>query len=176
MTDLPTDAPIDPAAVPPGAPPDAPSPRPGRGLKAALAVSVALNLAVLGLAAGAWFSDHGPHRGMPRDLSFGPFSEALGPEDRRALREGLFARAPDFKASREAARAEFEAMVVALRASPFDPAALKSALAAIEARNADRLALGRSLIEARLLAMTEADRRAFADRLERGYQRKPAKD
>ena len=40
----------------------------GRGLKIALAVSLALNLAVAGLVAGAWPSDHGPRRDMPRVL------------------------------------------------------------------------------------------------------------
>jgi hypothetical protein len=51
-----------------------------RGVKIALALSVALNLAVAGLAVGAWLSDDGPRRGMPRDLGFGPFSEALDPK------------------------------------------------------------------------------------------------
>jgi uncharacterized membrane protein len=152
-----------------------PPPRSGRGLKIALAVSVALNLAVAGLVAGAWLSDDGPRRGMPRDLSFGPFSEALTREDRRALREAFLARAPDdLRTARQAARAEFAAVVAALRASPFDPQALTTSLTAIETRNADRLALGRSLIEARLQGMTDAERAAFADRLDRGLGRRAA--
>ena len=61
------------------------SPAAPRGVKIALAVSVALNLAVAGLAVGAWLGD-GPHKGMPRDMSFGPFSEALDDADRRAIR------------------------------------------------------------------------------------------
>lgn len=151
--------------------PVAPAPS-GRGLKIALAVSVALNLAVAGVVAGAWLKD-GPSRGMPRDLSFGPFSEALGPEDRRALRKALADRAPGFRETRQAAQAEFAALLDALRASPFDPAAVQSALASIEARNAGRLELGRSLIEVRITQMSEADRLAFADRLENGLRRRP---
>jgi uncharacterized membrane protein len=155
--------------TPPAAPaPPAPS---GRGLKIALAVSVALNLAVAGLVAGAWMKD-GPSRGMPRDLSFGPFSEALSQEDRRALRKALADRAPGFREARVAAQEEFAALLAALRASPFDPAAMQSALAAIEARNAGRLELGRSLIEARITQMSDADRLAFADRLENGLRRR----
>ncbi len=144
----------------------------GRGVKIALAISVALNLAVAGMVAGAWMQG-GHDRGMPRDLSFGPFSEALGPEDRRALRKALLDRAPGFREARQAAQAEFAALLAALRASPFDPAAAQSALVAIEVRNAGRLELGRSLIEARITQMSEADRLAFADRLENSLRRRP---
>lgn len=168
MTDLP------PSGLPPAA--STPTPRSGRGVKIALAISVALNLAVAGLVLGAWASDHGPRKGMPRDLGFGPFSEALSPEDRRALRKAFMDQAPDFRTTREAARAEFVTLLATLRATPFDPAALTAALTAIETRNADRLDLGRTLIETRLVQMSEADRLAFADRLEQGLRGKGPKD
>ena len=58
-----------------------------------------------------------------------------------------------------------------MRADPFDPAALKAALAALEARNAERLELGRTLIETRLIEMSPEERAAFADRLEKGLRR-----
>ena len=96
----------DPVTSPPPAAP-APTGASVRGLKIALAVSVALNLAVAGVVVGAWMKD-GPSRGMPRDLSFGPFSEALGPEDRRALRKALAERAPGFREARAAAQAVFQ--------------------------------------------------------------------
>jgi uncharacterized membrane protein len=140
-------------------------PRAPRWVKVALALSVALNLAVAGLAVGAMLKD-GRRGGMPRDLSFGPFTEAFSPEDRKALREAFRDRMPAFRASREEVRAEFQTLIATLRADPVDPAALGAALAAIEARNADRLALGRSLVEARFLQMPPEDRLAYADRLE----------
>lgn len=152
--------------------PTTPTPAPSKGVKIALVVSLALNLAVAGLAAGAWLKDGGPHGG-PRDFSFGPFSEALSQDDRRAIRKALFDRAPSFREAREAARAEFGALLVALRADPFDPAALRTALAAIEKRNADRLELGRSMIETRIIEMSDKDRLAFAARLEAGLTKKP---
>ena len=138
----------------------------GRGLKIALALSLALNLGVAGMVVGAWASGHGPRSEMPRDVSFGPFSEALSDQDRRALRREFLSRAPEFRAARQEAREEFQALLTALRADPFDPAALSTALAAIETRNASRLELGRELIEARLAAMDESARLAFAGRLE----------
>ena len=166
-------APHDPQpSAPPIAAPQPPPPSGPKWIKIALAVSVALNLAVAGLAAGAFLRD-GPGRGMPRDLSFGPFSEALSGEDRHALRKALMDKAPAFRKSRAAARAEFETLLTALRATPFDAAALQTALTAIETRTADRLNLGRSLIEARILQMSEAERLAFAGRLENGLKKGP---
>jgi uncharacterized membrane protein len=145
-------------------------PSTSRGVKIALAVSVALNLAIVGLVFGAWLGD-GPRQGLPRDLSFGPFSEAFTDADRRALRKALSDRAGEFRASREASRAELEALLVALRADPFDPDALRRAMIAVETRNADRLQMGRSLIETRLVEMSTEDRQAFADRLEKRLRR-----
>jgi uncharacterized membrane protein len=149
----------------------APKPAPtSRGVKIALAVSVALNLAVAGLAAGAWLRD-GPRGGMPRDMSFGPFSEALDDADRKSIRRSLLSRVGEFREQRQAAKAEFEALLVALRAEPFDASAMQAALAAIETRNSERLELGRTLIETRLIEMSPEARRAFADRLEKGLRR-----
>ena len=157
MTETQTNAPLSPPAT-------------SRGVKIALAVSVALNLAVAGLAAGAWLRD-GPRGGMPRDMSFGPFSEALDDADRKSIRRSLLERVGEFREQRKAAKAEFEALLVALRAEPFEPAAMQAALAAIEARNSERLELGRTLIETRLIEMSPEARRAFADRLEKGLRR-----
>lgn len=157
---------------PPAVPTATTAPTASRWLKPALIVSVALNLAVAGLVLGAWLGD-GHRNGMPRDMSFGPFSEALTDQDRKALRRALRERAGEFQSSREAMRAEFETLLATLRADPFEPDALRSALAAIETRNAERLRLGRSLIETRLIEMSPQDRDAFADRLERGLKRRP---
>lgn len=142
---------------------------PSSGVKIALAISVALNLAVAGLAVGAWLN--GGHRDMPRDMSFGPFSEALDTSDRKAIRRALLDRVGEFRASRNEARAEFQTLLNTLRADPFDADAMKAALSAIETRNAQRLELGRSLIETRLIEMSKEDRNAFADRLEKGLRR-----
>jgi uncharacterized membrane protein len=165
----------EPESPPQTVSPPVPPPKGPRWIKAALVASVALNLAVAGLILGAWLGD-GPRKGMPRDLSFGPFSEALSDTDRRALRKDLMGRAGEFRTSREAAREEFEALLSTLRADPFDPAAMTAALTAIETRNAERLELGRSLIETRLIEMSVEERMAFADRLEKGLRRGGGKD
>jgi uncharacterized membrane protein len=140
-------------------------------MKVALAISVALNLAVAGLAAGAWLRE-GPHRGMPRDMSFGPFTEALSPSDRRELRRAFGDRMPNFREARRETRVELEALLATLRATPFDPAAAETAMEAIARRTTERLDLGRDLIATRIMAMSDAERLAFADRLEQGLKRR----
>lgn len=146
-------------------------PRGNRRLKIALAVSLAFNLCIVGVIAGVMLRD-GPPRGGGRDFGLGPLSEALSHEDRRALRKDFVARHPDIRDARRQMRAEFDAVVAALRADPFDPAALDGALAAIAARNQSLLDTGRELVAERLKAMTVAERAAFADRLEKRVGRK----
>ena len=140
-------------------------PRGSRGLKIALAVSLAINLCIAGVIAGVMLRDGPPPGG--RDFGLGPLSEALSREDRKALRAIFVERHHDLRGSRREMRAEFDALVAALRAEPFDPAALDAALAAIAARNQALLDTGRELVAERLKAMDGAGRAAFADRLEK---------
>lgn len=146
-----------------------------RGLRIALAVSVALNLLVVGLAAGAVLR-HGPGERMIRDLDFGPFGEAFSREDREAMRQGFLARAGDVEDMRDALRRDADELLDALRAEPFDPARVGAALEGQGRRMAERLELGRSLVLERIAAMSAAERAAFADRLEdamRNHRRGP---
>ena len=149
-----------------------PAPSSSRGLKIAFGISVALNLAVAGLVFGAWLHG-GPFRGIGHDLSFGPFSEALSPEDRRSIGKALMADRATIRAGREAAKAEFDNLLTALRADPFDPAAVDAALATIVTRNAGRLEKGQALLQARIVEMSATDRLAFADRLEGALKHGP---
>lgn len=149
--------------LPPLAPPP---PATGRGLRIALAVSVALNLGVLGLAAGAILHD-GPGRpGMVRDMGFGPFDAALRPEDRDDIRKSLMRHAGDLRTARAEMQADAKAILAALRAEPFDPAQLTGALGAQQQHLAERLKLGTGVIGDFLVNLPAEDRIAFADRLE----------
>ena len=151
--------------------PNMPATRTPGWVKAALAVSVALNLGIAGMALGAWLGDGPGHGRGASDLSFGLFGDALDREDRRALRTAFETRMPGMMQDREAARAELAALLAALRAEPGDDAALTAALRAIEDRLSGRLAMGRTLLEEHILSMTQDRRAAFADRLERVLQR-----
>lgn len=146
----------------------------GRWTKVLLAVSLAVNLLIGGLAVGAML---GPdHNRGGRDFGLGPLSEALSREDRKALRGAFLERHPDAREDRRAARAEFDALLAALRAEPFDADVLDAALQAVAARNTALLETGRELVAGRVKAMDPAERAAFADRLEKGLRRMGGKE
>lgn len=142
---------------------------PGKGLRIALAISVALNLAVAGLFAGSFLHDRGGPRDV-REIGFGPFSEALSREDRKALRRALFARMPEMRQARQEAAQDAQALLGVLRATPFDPAQLSAVLEAQRVRMAGRFEVGQGLMRDLLVAMTPEARLAFADRLEQRLQ------
>lgn len=137
-------------------------PRSGRAKTWVLVGSLGVNLLVAGLALGAWL--HGPP-GL-RDLGFGPFDEAFRMEDRQALRAAVRGRAGDLKAARSQMSADIGGVVAALRAEPFDAEALRSALATQQSHLTARMQIGSEVIGTYLAGLPEADRKAFADRIE----------
>lgn len=165
--------------TPTPAPAPAPTPAPtatksaGRGLRVALGISVALNLLVAGLVAGAVLRDGGPRDRMVRDLDFGPFTEALSPEDRAALRQDFMGQMPDLRAVRREMRGDLEALLAVLRVEPFDRAAAAAVLERHGERVRSRTELGQTLLLDRFAAMSPEARDAFADRLERRLRRGP---
>lgn len=144
----------------------------GRWLRIALAVSVAINLCVAGVVAGAWLRDGPPRGGGVRDVGFGPYAAGLTEDDRAALRRALIARGPDLRAARMAMRDDMAAVVAALRADPFDAAAMAAAMERGTTRLAEFAGLGRSLLVEHAAAMTPEARAAFADRLETAATRR----
>lgn len=138
-----------------------------RGVRIVLAISLALNLGVAGLVAGAFIADGGPRDRMVRDLDFGPFTEALTREDREKLRDEFLRVAPDLRDMKQAMKQDFTAVMAAVRAEPFDPAKLQAAVDALGERTTSRIAIGQKLLVDRLAAMTPEARADFADRLEK---------
>lgn len=162
MTDLP---PIPPS--PPMTPPA--KPKSGKGLRIALAVSVALNLAVIGIVAGALLRD-GPRGRFIRDLDFGPYGEAFTPQDRAAMRDAFLSRDVNMRDMRDQMRSEGAALVALLRADTLDLEELRALMQTQQGRMVDRIEMGRDLVTERIAAMSAEDRRAFADRLERAFR------
>ena len=154
--------------------PAAPAPRAG-WMRAALIVSLALNLGIMGMVAGAIFRNGGPSKGeaMVRDVGFGAFTDALSKEDRAALRRAFLANAPEFRDGHRSMRADFIDLLTQLRAEPFDAAALRTVVDRQQSRNSERLALGQTLIFDLLVAMTPEARQDFADRLEQSLSKGP---
>jgi uncharacterized membrane protein len=141
---------------------------PGRGLRIALVLSLALNLAVAGVVGGTLLGNGGrsPNPTV-RDIGFGPFTAALSAQDREALGRAFREQAPDMRQMRREMRGELGRLLQALRADPVDEAALLEAIAAQDARGRARLELGQRLLAERLIAMNAEERAAFADRLEK---------
>lgn len=143
-----------------------------RWMKVALALSLAANLAVAGLVIGAALNLSGPNGrpAMARDLAFGPFSEALTGEQRRALWRGMGEDAPDPRRLRAEFRADLAEVVAQLRAEPFDAAAFRAALERQNARLSGRVEAGRARLSEMVAMMSPGERQAFADRLETRLQ------
>lgn len=144
----------------------APGARPGRGVRIALAVSVALNLAVAGLVVGSTLTHRGERPGPVRDLGLGAFTEVMTKEQRASLRQVYKRQSPDFGAMRREMRAERAALLASLRAQPFDPEAFGRALTEMNARHAGRLHHGELLLQEVIAGMAPDERLAFADRLQ----------
>lgn len=153
-----------------------PGPKPaGRRWKWAFLGLLTLNLLAVGLIGGVIAK--GPPKGERaiRDLGFGLYGEALDEADRKALRKAFMEQGPGLRDLRKAMRADLSTVLAALRAEPFNPAALDTAFAAQSARLEEKMMLGQGLLRDRLVAMTPEQRRAFADRLERSAIRQERK-
>lgn len=144
----------------------APTPTP-RKLRWLLALSVGLNLAVAGFVIGdALDGGLRGQRFMPRDMAFGPFTEALEPAERRALARALFERAPDLRQMRGHMQGDLDQIIAALQADPFAPAALDEALAGHSRRVGAALGQAEGVLRDFLVAMAPGERIAFAARLQ----------
>ena len=131
-------------------------------LRIVLGVSLALNLAVAGLALGAAIRFGGPDRARPPLPLGAVLYRELPREDRRALRDDRLGTRPERAERRRAEAAQLDA---ALRAVPFDPTSIEAFL---EAQSRQRNALEQALRAAwltRVSEMSDTARAAYADRL-----------
>ncbi|MBC7138320.1 MAG: periplasmic heavy metal sensor [Defluviimonas sp.] len=149
------------------------APRSPRWMRILLVASLALNLAGIGMVAGAVLGhSRRPDRPMMvHDLGFGPYTEALSREDRRALRNAFLERAPDLRRLRALMKADFDRLLTILRNEPYDAEAAAGVIAAQAERARRGFDLGHELLLERLKAMTPEERRAFAARLEQAMTR-----
>lgn len=174
MTDTPEKAPQGGGATPPQAGPATPpaAPRAPRGMRIALVLSLALNLLLVGIIGGAAlrYLRYGPPVPVA-DVGLGPFTGALAPEDRKALRDSFLRQTPGLRDSRREARDDLQRMIGLLRTDPWDPAAALSIMSRRTDRTVERIALGQSLFLERLGSMTADQRRALADRIEAMLER-----
>lgn len=132
-------------------------------LRILFGVSLALNLLFVGLAAGAWWRLDSGTRDM-RPLSTGAaIYRALPREERRALRRSAF---EGQDAPRRERRNNVAELTRILRAESFDAQAASNILARERAlREAHTDAMRNAWID-RISAMNQAERAAYAERIE----------
>ena len=145
-----------------------------RMLRIALAVSLAINLAVVGLTLGMVLRGHDGRPPRDFDMSLGPVARALAPEDRAAIRDSLRSRR-DLEPRRDRS-ADLDALIAALGATPYDPAALRAALEAPADRFARVQAVAAQALADRIDTMTAEERAALASRLQDGGKPGPGPD
>ena len=107
----------------------------------------------------------------PREFRRSPFLGALDPEDRRAVGRELMRADGALRVNRAELRDRFERLLAAIRAEPFDRAAIEAILDEQRAAGARRLELTEAAVLDRLSVMSPAARAAFADRLDRSLRR-----
>lgn len=136
-----------------------------RKLRILLIVSLALNLLVLGAVAGA-IGNHwrgGPHSSRANTHA-APHIRALDPSDRRAIGRAIRKARKSTDAS--VGRIEvYTDMAEAIRATPFNRAAVKALLDRQRQLGTARQDRAESIWLDRMEAMTASDREAYADRL-----------
>ncbi len=142
---------------------------PGTGshrLRLAFILSVALNLLLVGLIAGAVARGAGGrHAMMGPDARFGPLTDSLSGADRRALRERFEVMRPNFRDERRATYADFVALAEVLKAPEWDRAAAESILSRQGVRTSARLQEGRKVFLDYLDTLTGEARQSLAGRI-----------
>lgn len=143
----------------------------GRGIKIALAVSLALNLLVAGLVGGAVLRRGGPDEAPAiRALGLAPFAIALPREGRDDMRRRIEADAPRLRAERARIGDSLREVRRALLADPFDREAAAAALARSREAATALQGIGHSALLDTLEEMTVEDRAEVARRLGRAMR------
>ena len=140
-----------------------------------LAVSLVVNMLIVGIIAGFFFANGGGKGdridGPTRSLVGTPFIRALEPEDRRALALEIRRDDARLRENRTALRTRFEALLDALNAYPFDPEAVRAILREQRDIALRRQNIGEALLVDQLQKLSPEERAAYADRLARDLRR-----
>lgn len=145
-------------------------------VKLLLFISLAINLLVVGVIAGAIYrgGPDGRHTPPPvarNDLGLGPYGKALSTADRRTLRRAIGQRTGTRTEHRPNIRVEMQAVLAALRQEPFDPDTLRQTMGRQQERLVDGQNIGKDVLLGHLSEMAVDQRQAYADRLENALGR-----
>lgn len=148
-----------------------------RWMKVLLALSLALNLLIIGVIAGAVSRGGSKETArLMRDVSFGPYTMALTREDRREMRRAI--RSQDKAFDRAGARENFRNFLVVLQAEELDLDQLERVFDTQIALAQTRQGIGKTVLLNQIAGMSVEERRVFAERLQeeiggRGPKKQP---
>ena len=156
---------------------NAPERRAPRWMTLLLVLSLAVNLLIAGMVIGSVATRdrdrHGGRSDLAGDLGRTPFVAALDRDDRRALARALMREAGPLRESRYELKSRVESLLSAIRAEPFDRAAVERLIADQRHAAGRRQELGERLLLDYLEGLSTEARRAYADRLDRSIRRAP---
>ena len=147
-----------------------------RGFKILLGISLAINLAVIGVVSGASFrkGDGGPRRGSGGGQAHyaRPYIHALPREERRAILEA--SRAAKKGVDRAARRAMYQEVIDILRSETFD----RPAVEAVLSKQTEVRLSAQNTVQAqwlnRIVGMDFQERGAYADAVEEALKHGPS--
>lgn len=150
------------------------APRMKLWLRGVLFFSLALNLAVVGVVAGAIWrhgGDDDRRHGPRADRVSLAYIRALSDEDKRSIRTAMRAEMPDRSVRRAQVRDSFDPVLEALRRDAVDRDVLAGLLEAQFAQSSEGQRMARGVMLDRLAMMSAQERRAFADRVEQELEK-----
>lgn len=146
-----------------------------KGFKVLLGVSLALNLAVIGVIAGAMLRtgpDGPPNRGGGNKMGFArPYIQALPREDRHAIFE--VTRSKTKGLDRASRRAQYQKVTDILRAETFDRTAAEAVLSLQAASTLNAQSAAQTQWMNVIEKMNVQERRSYADAIEEILKRGP---
>lgn len=149
---------------------------PRRRFRALLAVSLAINLFVVGIAGGAvwrWYrADDGAPARAVSGFGIPPMIRRLPPERREEIMAVMQPRLQTMRAARGEARRARRAALTILKADDFDPEAFEIALEEMGARSATAGDALRALIADLAMTFTPEERRDMAEAFEKRMDRR----
>lgn len=141
-------------------------------MRVVLIVSLALNLLMIGAIGGAVLK-HGKWRGHHASrlhMVGGPMTRALDNDDRRAIGRKMREAYREGGSGREERQEYMRGLIEDLKAVPFDPAAVKTRMESARSVFRERLDVGQAVLLDHLASMDDAERAAYADRLQNSFR------
>ncbi|WP_294225980.1 periplasmic heavy metal sensor [uncultured Shimia sp.] len=151
---------------------DLPTPKPRRLTRALLIGSLALNLLIIGVVGGAVISLRGHGDKRPVADRFGsPYIKALTFDDKREVGRAIRSTYRKSDVDHRADHRLYREALTVLRASPLDETSLRDLVASLDQAGERRRVMARDVFLAKILSMSDAERVAYADRLEQVLER-----